>query len=200
MANLLKLFVVMFALLPCGTVLACSPVSHMILTQEQAQQKAAAVFIGKVVDREVGLPHDFAPANSKFLQEKREAAHHLGIETIGVTYKIALEKNFSGAQGAELNILDLAERRISSCDISYNWQVGDRVVVFANRDGNYFTLPAMLDDLSLYTQIDPVVRYGKVAADHPYAKAIADETARFEKIIQSLPRESRSQVGGNIQP
>ncbi len=168
--------------------LACSPVARPPLSQEAAFQGADVVLTGKVTAIIPGLPVDYAPARPDLLAEKRRAAARQGITTIGQTITLAVESAYKGVKGQQITALDVSERRVNSCDVSYDWQVGDRVVVFAAHEGQYLVLPPMFDDRRNYTQYDPSARYGTIKPDHPYAKAIADETERFNTILQSLPQ------------
>lgn len=167
---------------------ACSPAPHQAMSAAEVFQNSEVIITGKVTAVAQGLPDDFAPAKPQYLDEKRRAAKHQGIDVIGQTITLAVERVYKGVEGDKVVVLDQAERRVNSCDVSYDWQVGDKVVVFANRDGNYVSLPSMLDDRRLYTRFDPVVRYGAIKPDHPYAKAIGEETERFKKILQHLPK------------
>ena len=166
---------------------ACSPVARQVLDQAEVYKSADAVLVGKVVAVTVGLPADYAPARPDLLAEKRRAAARQGITTIGQTITLTVERAYKGVAGQKVVALDAAERRINSCDVAYDWQVGDRVVVFASKEGHYLTLPPMFDDRRIYTHYEPAARYGTVKPDHPYAKAIADETERFQAIVQALP-------------
>lgn len=171
-----------------GSASACSPVFHQPPTHAEIFQTSEVVLLGKVVAVTPGLPADFKPAKPEILAEKRRQARRLDIDSIGQTITLAVERLYKGPEAEKVTVLDQAERRINSCDVAYDWQVGDRVTVFANHDGNYIALPPMLDDRRLYTQFDPTVRYGAIKPDHPYAKAIGEETERFKKILQVLPK------------
>jgi hypothetical protein len=211
MANLLKLFVVMLALLPCGMALACRGPFPSPISQDEAFSRAEAVFIARVEQIISSLPDDYIAPNGLDLVERRKELdrQEKGQVSLGRTIILQIEKSWKGV-GAKDKIdsrcLFPEDSRIDSCSVAglsiklveltptntCEWQsdihVGDRLVVFAAKNGNYLTMPRVgFDGRSLYTMVDPVVRHGKIAADHPYAKAIADETARFEKIIQSLP-------------
>lgn len=168
---------------------ACSPVARQPLSQTEVYQGADAVLIGKVVSVTPGLPTDYVPARPDLLADKRRAAVRQGITVIGQTMTLAVERAYKGVAGQQVVALDTAERRVNSCDVNYDWQVGDRVVVFASKERQYLALPPMFDDRRLYTQYDPAARHGMVKPDHPYAKAIADETERFKAILAALPNQ-----------
>ncbi|MBP7252033.1 MAG: hypothetical protein KBA75_00955 [Alphaproteobacteria bacterium] len=167
---------------------ACSPVFHQPPSQAEIFQTSEVVLLGKVVAVAPGLPADFKPAKPEILAEKRRQARRLDIDSIGQTITLAVERLYKGPESEKVTVLDQAERRINSCDVAYDWQVGDRVTVFANHDGNYITLPPMLDDRHIYSQFDPTVRYGAIKPDHPYAKAIGEEAELFKNILQALPK------------
>ncbi len=179
---------ILFACLLAPAAFACSPAPRQPVTQDEVFAQSDIVLTGKVIAVTAGLPEDFAPAQPQFLANKRAEAAKQDIKVIGQTIRLSVTHAYKGVQGAELTVLDQAERRINSCDAAYDWQVGDAVTVFANHDGNYVVLPAMLDSRAFYTRFDPRVRYGKIGPDHPYAKPIAAETAYFEKILQALPQ------------
>lgn len=168
---------------------ACSPVARQPLSQAEVYQGADAVLLGKVASVTPGLPADYVPARPDLLADKRRAAARQGITTIGQTMTLDVERAYKGVAGQQVVALDTAERRVNSCDVNYDWQVGDRVVVFASKEGQYLVLPPMFDDRRIYTQYDPAVRHGTVKPDHPYAKSFAEETERFKAIVQALPNQ-----------
>lgn len=176
------------------TAMACSFKPQPVTTSE-ALSKADSVFLGTISAIEPGLPTDFKPqADSELAKRRADGGGLLGFfkkvePPRGQTLNFEVERSWKGLVGKTVTVLSGGDERKSSCDATYNLQRGDRMVVFAYRDGNYAALPLMIPDpLSAYNRYDPVVRHGKVAADHPYAKAIADETAWFQKILQELPQ------------
>lgn len=167
------------------------------MTTAEALAKADSVFLGTITAIAPGLPADFQPqANSGLAERQAKDSRSLGLfknaePTSGQTLTIAVERAWKGVTGKTVTVLSGGDERKSSCDAAYNLQQGDRMVVFAHQDGNYAVLPlAIPDPLSGYNRYDPAVRHGKVAADQPYAQAIADETAWFQNILQELPQPS----------
>lgn len=167
------------------------------LTTAEALAKADTVFLGTITAIEPGLPTDFKPQAGSELA-KRQANDSGLLDFLkkaeppsGQTLRFAVERQWKGMAGKTVTVLSGGDERRNSCDATYNLQRGDRIVVFATQDGNYAVLPLSLPDpLSSYNRYDPVVRHGKVAPDHPYAKAIADETGWFQTILQELPQPS----------
>lgn len=170
------------------------------LTTREALAKADSVFLGTITAIEPGLPADFKPQASSELAKRRDEGSWLSDlfekkadPPGGQTLRFAVERQWKGVTGKTVTVLSGGDRRQSSCDANYNLQRGDRMLVFAHQDGNYAALPLSLPDpLSAYNRYDPTVRHGKVAPDHPYAKAIADEIAWFQQILQELPQQPAS--------
>lgn len=177
-----------------ANVMACR-YNPQSLTIPQALTKADSVFVGTIITIEPGLPADFKPqAGSELTQRGAGDGGLLGYFKKaelprGQTLTFTVERQWKGVARKNITVLSAGDRSQSSCDAAYNLQRGDRMVVFAHHDGNYAVLPlTVVDPLSSYNRYDPAARHGKVAADHPYAKAIADETAWFQKILQELPQ------------
>ncbi len=177
-----------------ANVMACRYIPQT-LTIPQALTKADSVFVGTITTIEPGLPADFKPqAGSELTQRGAGDRGPLGFFKKaelprGQTVIFTVERQWKGVAGKKITVLSAGDRSQSSCDAAYNLQRGDRMVVFAYLDGNYAVLPlTIVDPLSSYNRYDPASRHGKVAADNPYAEAIADETAWFQKILQELPQ------------
>lgn len=175
-------------------VMACTFRSQTLTTTE-ALAKADSVFLGTITAIEPGLPADFKPQEDGELggyqsKDRNQVNYFKKAEPpSGQTLRFAVEQHWKGVTGKTFTVLNGGNEMHSSCDATYGVQLGDRMLVFAYQDGNYAVLPRGIPDpLSGYNTYDPTSRHGKVAADHPYAKAIADAAAWFQQILQELPQ------------
>lgn len=187
---------VMVLLAACAGAMACS-FRPQPMTTAEVLAKANTVFLGTITAIAPGLPADFKPQPDSTLGKRMaKDSGLLGFfkkvePASGQTLTFGIEHAWKGVTGKTVTVLNGGDRSESSCETTYNLQQGDRMLVFAYQDGNYAVLPlTIVDPLSRYNRYDPTVRHGKVAPDHPYAKAIADETAWFQKILQELPQPS----------
>lgn len=184
MGMALKFIALFFAVaLGVTPAVACRGPFPQPISQAEAFKKAEAVFLGEVVAISQELPEDFVPVNAAAFAERRLEAKRQNMGNLGHTITFNIKQRWKGVPAATVQFVDLAPT--NSCEWWSPAQIGDRMIVFAARNGNYLTLPSLgFDGRSAYTIIDPA-SYSE-ARRRAYPEAVAAETDRYQKLLKSL--------------
>lgn len=184
MGMALKFMTIIFmAVLGISPAIACRGPFPQPISQGEAFEKAEAVFLGEITAIVPELPVDFVPQNAENFAQRRVEAARQNISSLGHTVTIQIKRQWKGASVAAATLVDLAPT--NTCEWWSQAQVGDRMIVFAARNGNYLTFPALgFDGRSAYTLVDPA-SYSE-ARRRAYPEAVAAETDRYEKLLKSL--------------
>jgi hypothetical protein len=163
--------------------IACRGPFPAPISQSEAFDRAEAVFLGEVAAISQELPEDFTPTNAATFEQRHLEAKRQNIGSLGHTITFNITQQWKGVPAATIKFVDLAPT--NSCEWWSPAQVGDRMIVFAARNGNYLTLPSLgFDGRSAYTIIDPS-SYSE-ARRRAYPEAVAAETERYQKLLKSL--------------
>jgi hypothetical protein len=152
---------------------------------EEAYARADAVFLGRVVSIQEGLPTDFVPPDAKALEERRTNLKRQGKSSLGRTITFAYQRNWKGPRRDRYVLAELTAE--NTCEWNYDAQVGDRFIIFAASNGNYLSWPAlMFDGRSLYTKLDPLSRRRTGEDVRLHRDALRKERAEYMTVLNAL--------------
>lgn len=166
--------------------LACRGPFPAPITLEEAYAKAEAVFTGKVIKIEDGFPDDWQPGNPEKFEERKENLLRQKSKSFGRTVTFQPLEVWKGVEKAT-PVIFVEPAPQNTCEWDYDIEVNDHYILFAARDGNYFTFPPqMFDGRSHYTRYDPRYRASTDYQKTHYAEAMANEQKEYDITVSKL--------------
>ncbi len=165
---------------------ACRNVTEKLSVKE-AFDESDVVLQGKIIEIKEGTPDDFKPADMETFEARKKNMEKQGGEKFGQMVYVEPVKIWKGAKlKSPVIFINYGHRELHSCDWAVDVQVGDDMLIFAAKDGNYPVLPRGLDGKTTYT----IPNMEKRTYTEKYREDNSDffksSARRFKSAIQQL--------------